>query len=173
MITLCSVTRKNSVVFIIWVSGQSYYLKWEEAICNDSCRPPAYKSHTPAHKARFTLEPNWFSDKKYRFSCVNLRLRSPSLVIYSKLWASSTHFRKVILPQMRFGLHNPAVKQNELSGFAMKGKWIVRPSPGLLQGWGVRDPAFPKSTLVPEMRWTDPKPTHNMLETHPARDWVL
>ena len=37
----------------------------------------------------------------------------------------------------------------------------------------MRDPAFPKSTLVPEMRWTDPKPTHNMLETHLARGWVL
>ena len=52
-------------------------------------------------------------------------------------------------------------------------KWIARPSPGLLQGWRGRDPAFPKSTLVPEMRWTDPKPTHNMLETHLARGWVL
>ena len=51
-----------------------------------------------------------------------MRLRSPSPVIYSNSLASSTHFRKVILPQIRFGLHNPAVKQNELPGFAMKGK---------------------------------------------------
>ena len=29
------------------------------------------------------------------------------------------------------------------------------------------------STLVPEMCWTDPKPSHNMLENHLARDWVL
>ena len=42
------------------------------------------------------------------------------------------------------------------------------PSPGL-KGEG---PGLPKSTLVPEMRWTDPKPTHNMLETHLARGWV-
>ena len=36
---------------------------------------------------------------------------------------------------------------------------------------GCEGPGSPKSTLVPEMRWTDPKPTHNMLATHPARDW--
>ena len=50
MITFCSVPRKNSMVFITWASGKSYYLKWEEVICNDNCHTPAHKSHTPAHK---------------------------------------------------------------------------------------------------------------------------
>ena len=76
---------------------------------------------------------------------------------------------------MRLGRPKIPVKQNEVSGFTVKGftvkgKLIMRPSPA---SQVVKDPAFPKSTLVPEMRWTDPKPTHNMLETHLARGWVL
>ena len=173
MITFCSVPRKNSVVFITWVSGQSYYLKWEAVICNDSCRPPAYKSLTPAHKKSIHSRTKLiFWQKILIFLCKFVakvtvtRYLQQLMSQLDPLQESHTTSNEVRAAQ-------PSCEAEWIVWLCYEWKWIARPSPGLLQGWRVRDPAFPKSTLVPEMRWTDPKPTHNMLETHPARDWVL
>ena len=64
---------------------------------------------------------------------------------------------------------NLAVKQNESWGHAMKGKWIVRPSPSLgqskAQAWSTK---ISKSTPVPKQLFLNRKSLYFLIETAPA-----